>query len=156
MKKIIYIVLFLFIVMGCSAKREIVKENEKRDVVETIDLSSIEQSTLLIHHLLDNSNISIEFTPLSDSASYTSDSTGTTAKGMKVNMNINKNVTSTTTQKDTTHTETRKEQKDDKTIIKKKDKKVDRKQPTLLYISIILALLLALFIYLRLNHVALK
>src|SRR5690625_2102633 len=111
MKKIIYIVLFLFIVTGCSAKPEIVKENEKRDVVETIDLSSIEQSTLLIHHLLDNSNISIEFTPLSDSASYTSDSTGTTAKGMKVKVNINKNVTSTTTQKDTTHTETRKEQR---------------------------------------------
>src|SRR5690625_2317531 len=128
MKKIIYIVLFLFIVMGCSAKREIVKENEKRDVVETIDLSSIEQSTLLIHHLLDNSNISIEFTPLSDSASYTSDSTGTTAKGMKVKVNINKNVTSTNTQKDNTNTETRTEHKNDKKKNKKTKKKRNKKK----------------------------
>lgn len=156
MKKNIYIILLFVIALGCSAKREIVKEDEKRDVVETIDLSSIKQSSLIIKHLLNNSTISIEYIPLSDNATYKSDSAGVQTKGMKVKFNVQKDVSIITTQKDTTHNNTESTQLEDKTVIKKKNKKVDRKQPTLLYIAIILALVLAILAYLRLNHVTLK
>ena len=152
MKNLIYIVLLL-LVLGCSAKKDIVKESEKRDLVEKIDLSAVEQSSLLIKQLLDNSIISIELTPTSSDASYKSDSSGVETKGMRINVNIQKDVQETTTQIDTTRTETRSEQREDKTVIKKKDKKVDRKQPVLLYVSIIIAFILAIIVYNRIKHV---